>query len=133
MRIAILAALLMSTSSTQAGQLSVAAGDWSNIPLAAKMGQQSFSSYNMAMIDNALIGECKLRDKYSDAELNVPFLIEFAADGSVSQVVVQRLNCPTAESMIGSAVLQLAKQGEYRPTGENQTGWYRGEFSMVSR
>lgn len=134
MKIALLALLFSAPSLAQAGQLSTATGDWSDIPLIAKRGQQSFSFYNMTRIDAALSGECKLREKRSDRfNLKVPFLVEFTPDGRVTQVVVQRINCPTAEQMIGSAVLDLARTGEFLPTGENQVGWYRGEFNLDSR
>ena len=88
----------------------------------------------MQGVDAALTNECSKRQRRNQPiDVDVPFLVEFAPDNSVRRVVVQRLDCPAAEQIIGSAVLRLAKSGEFRPTGENQTGWYRGQFTMTSR
>ena len=134
MSVALLALALAFTEPAAAPQLSVATGDWSNIPLARKKGLQDFGMFAMTEVDAALTTKCTKRDRRNQpVEVAVPFLIEFAADRSVKRVVVQKLDCPAAETIIGSAVLQLAKNGEYQPTGENQTGWYRGEFAFYSR
>ena len=129
-----LLALAMTFSEPASSQLSVATGNWAEIPLVEKRGVQNFAFYDMQRVDAALTGECRKRDRRNQPiDVDVPFLIEFAPDLSVKRVVVQRLDCPSAEQIIGSAVLHLAKTGEFRPTSENQTGWYRGQFSMTSR
>ena len=134
MSIALLALALAVNEPAAASQLSVAAGNWENIPLANMRGLQGFDKFDMVKVDAALTGECKSSSRRNQpVDVDVPFLIEFCGDNSVRRVVVQRLNCPAAEQIIGSAVLKLAKLGEFRPTGENQTGWYRGQFGMTSR
>ena len=134
MSIALLALALAFTEPAAAPQLSVATGDWSNIPLAKKKGMQSFTMFAMAEVDNALTTKCIKRDRRNQpVDMAVPFLIEFGANRSVKRVVVQKINCPAAETIIGSAVMQLAKNGEFQPTGENDAGWYRGEFAFYSR
>ena len=31
---------------------------------------------------------------------------------------------------IGGALLEMMRGGDYKPTGKNLDGWYRGEFSF---
>ena len=113
--------------------VSVASGDWSNIPYAQQRGSLRVSTRTIEKFEAALMGECNAAAANGRLELTVPFLIRFGRDGSVQQVVVRRLDCPSAESLVGGAILQMARSGEFRPTGENLTGWYRGQFSLDSR
>ncbi|HET9335621.1 MAG TPA: hypothetical protein VFO12_04350 [Sphingomicrobium sp.] len=114
--------------------VSVAGGDWSNIPAARAAGLHRVSSDVIAQIEAAAVDECKLPGQSkSYVKLSIPFLIQFSPSGEVEQVVVHRLNCPGVEQAVGGAILTLAEKGEYRPTGENLEHWYRGEFRFVSR
>ena len=134
MHAAIIALALVSTAASPTVPVSVASGDWSNIPFAQKRGLQRVSTSSIEQFEAALMEQCKpALGANRELELTVPFLIRFGTDGSVQEVVVHRLNCPSAEAVLGGAVLQLARTGEYKPTGENLTGWYRGEFSLQSR
>ena len=134
MSIALLALALAVSEPAESPQLSVATGDWNNIPLASKKGLQGFDMFAMTEVDAVLTSQCRKRERRNQhVNVAVPFLIEFGADRRVKRVVVQKLDCPAAETIIGSAVMQLAKNGEYQPTGENDAGWYRGEFAISSR
>ena len=114
--------------------VSVAGGDWSNIPLLRQAGSLRLSDAVIDKIETAAIGECALPGQTErHVRLTIPFMIQFSQAGAVQQVVVKRLNCPAIEQAAGGAVLQLAKDGEYQPTGENSEGWYRGEIHISSR
>ena len=133
MQAAIIALALASTAATPTVPVSVASGDWSNIPYAQQRGLKRVSTSSIEKLELALTKDCKNAiGAARQLELKVPFLIRFGADGSVQEVVLQRLNCPSAEAVLGGAVLQLARSGEYQPTGEYVTGWYRGDFSLQS-
>ena len=117
--------------SAAGSQVSVAGGDWSNIPLVKRSSNLRISDELISKIEAAAFGECaKPGQSKKRLNMNIPFLVRFMADGSVDQVVVKRLNCPTIEEAAGGAVLQMARAGEYRPTGENAAGWYRGEITI---
>ena len=114
--------------------VSVASGDWSNIPFIRQSGSLRLSDAVIDKIETAAIGECALPGQSErHVRLTIPFMVQFTPAGAVQQVVVKRLNCPAIEQAAGGALLQLAKDGEYRPTGENSEGWYRGELSITSR
>ena len=111
-----------------------AEGDWSSLP------RMKFSS--RAMLDSDIIdgvqglvksGECRLNGvSKRHVDMSVPFLIRFSASGAVEEVVVRKLGCPKAESLLGGAIVEMAKAGSFTPTGQNTTGWYRSELSFSS-
>jgi hypothetical protein len=114
--------------------VSVAGGDWSNIPFIRQSGSLRLSDAVIDKIETAAVGECHLPGQSEKrVRLTIPFMVQFSPDGAVQQVIVKQLNCPAIEQAAGGALLQLARQGEYRPTGENTEGWYRGEISISSR
>ncbi|QDP18804.1 hypothetical protein [Sphingomonas xanthus] len=127
-------AILAATSASMAlasPQVSTAGGDWSNIPLIKTQGSLRISTEAIDQIEAAAAGPCArsgLSKKH--VELTMPFLVKFSSQGAVERVVVREMQCAAIEQVIGGAVLQLAKAGEYRPTGENIEGWYRGEIAL---
>ena len=115
-------------------QVSTATGNWENIPRVIKKGNQSYSAFAMTKLDAALTSGCMKRERKNQIiDVNIPFLIEFGPDQAVKHVVVKKLDCPESEALIGGVIFELAKIGEYRPSGENQANWYRGEIQLSSR
>ena len=127
-----LSALLAAPAQT--APVSVAGGDWSNIPMARTAGVHRVSTDVIEQIEAAALGECQIPGQSKRrVKLSVPFIIQFSPSGAVEQVVVQRLNCPAIEQAAGGAILTLAQKGEYQPTGENLERWYRSEIAFESR
>ena len=121
------------TSSAGAENVSSAWGDWREIPPIVKKGDLRVSSETVNRIAASLQkNECPVAGDYRHVRLAVPFLMEFTPSGQVQQVVVWKLNCPQIEALVGGTLLQMARSGEYRPTGMNQLGWYRGEFKLTA-
>ena len=65
-----------------------------------------------------------------ELNLSLSFAAQFQPDGTLNRVVLPKLNCPEGEGVIGGAILEMMKGGDYRPTGKNLDGWYRGQFSF---
>jgi len=127
-------AALSASASGAAIPVSVAGGDWSNIPRVHQAGKMRVSTRVIERIEQAAIGECALAGQSKrHVELTLPFMVRFSPAGAVEQIVVRRLDCPAIEHAVGGAVLTMANGGEYRPTGENVAGWYRGDISFTSR
>lgn len=114
--------------------ISTATGNWSEIPLVAKRNNSEGLTFVVEAIERAVrSNECTITGATRKRmELQIPFLIQFDASGAVREVVVQKLGCAPVETAMGNAILRLAERGEYRPTGVNQTGWYRGAFDIKS-
>ena len=127
----VLLAVMSSQPADVGSQVSVAGGDWSNIPLVKRSGTLRISDDLISKIESAAFGECaKPGQSKTRLDMTIPFLVQFTPEGGVERVVIMRLDCPTIEQTAGGAVLQLARAGEYRPTGENVEGWYRGEIKI---
>ena len=125
------AAAALAASSAVATEISAARGDWSEIPQISKLGNMRVSEVTAERIAAAAgQGKCAGLSHGSSVRVAVPFLMEFTPAGELKQVVVWKVGCPEMEAVIGGALLQQAKAGEYRPTGENHLGWYRGDFLL---
>lgn len=114
-----------------AQSVEVADGDWAGIPVAATTGGPAWiSEASMARIDKLVAaGKCIAVGNRKRVNLNVPVLFQFDGTGTVQKVVVRRIGCPEVESVVASVAASRVKLGYYKPTGQNQTGWYRGEVS----
>ncbi len=130
----VLAALALAAVSVPAAAQTVltAEGDWSGIP---RMEFGTRSTLDSDVVDGVhrlvKTGECQLNGvSRRSIDMRVPFLIRFSSGGFVDQVVVRKLGCAKAESILGGAILEMAKAGSFRPTGQNTTGWYRSELSF---
>ena len=130
----LLSAVLTSSAPAAAAPVSVASGDWTNIPLVRQAGALRPSGDTMDLIEKAAFGECaKPGLSRRRAEVSIPFLIRFTPAGQVEQVVIHNIDCPAIEQAAGGAIFQLATDGEYKPTGENLERWYRGTLSISMR
>jgi hypothetical protein len=125
-------AAVLAASPLAAEQVSVAEGDWSAIPMVYSRGDLRMSDRSLNQLTEAVaLNKCTSVGTEKHMSLSVPFLLEFSPRGEVQQVVVRRIDCPAVEVVLGGALLQLAKSGEYQPTGQNQAGWYRGVFEFT--
>jgi hypothetical protein len=130
-RIILAAALAGLAQPAFAQTVEVADVDWSTVPeLATGSGPSWLSDTSMNRIEQA-IGKNKC-PRFGDAKrfnMTVPFLMQIDANSVVQRVVIQRQGCPELEAVLAGVILGRAKQGYYRSTGKNQTGWYRSEIS----
>jgi hypothetical protein len=58
------------------------------------------------------------------------FAAQFGEDGNLHQIVIPKLNCPKAEAVIGGTLQEMIEGGDYKPTGQSPSGWYRGDLSF---
>ena len=126
------AAALSASAAPSQPVIGVATGNWSGIP---QIGTREKLRVADEAIDDfhKIANETKCTAVTDNHRLNmsVPFLIAFSPEGAVRQIVVHKINCPTIEAMVGNTIMVLAKAGEYRPTGQNDLGWYSGRFELV--
>jgi hypothetical protein len=125
--------MLASTAGSPAGVLvQTADGDWSRLPRLQSRGYDHLNTDVMAKLHLiASKGECSLPG-YSGGRLDMrlSFAAQFDPAGSLSRIVIPKLGCPEAEGVIGGALLEMMGGGDYRPTGKNPDGWYRGQFAF---
>lgn len=129
-----IAALLASTAASAGHLVETAAGNWSDIPLLARHHSVRLSNDAMASIDSlAAEGKCSAIGDGRRINLDMDFLVEFARDNSIKRVVVEKIGCPEVEQIAATAASQAADKGWLKPTGENDTGWYRGSITYQLR
>jgi len=107
-------------------------GDWSRLPSLQTRGYGHLDSKVMARLHQiAGEGQCRLPGYDGrDLTLRLSFAAKFDPGGTLQRIVFQPLNCPEAEGIIGGALIAMMQGGDYRPTGKNPEGWYRGQFAF---
>ena len=125
-------ALLLSPVPATAATVEVAEGNWSYLPQLKVRGYDHMNDRVVANVYNlARTKECEFPGQsWQRLDMTLSFAAHFNPDGSLNRVVMKRLGCPKAESMLGGMLLEMIQGGDYKPTGENPDGWYRGELSF---
>ena len=126
--------LLLGSVAASAQTVSVANGKWAYLPELERAGHADITPNAVIRIHQIVSkGDCSIPGQ-SRKRLNmtVPFAVQYAPDGTAQQILVQRLGCAEVEGILGGQVLELVKGREFRPTGANADGWYRGELNFSS-
>ena len=125
-------ALLAAPVPAASASVEVANGNWSQLPRLEHRGSDHLSTKVMQrLFEISSERQCRLAGRAGrQLDLNVSFAAQFHPDGTLNRIVLPRLNCPEAEGIIGGALLQMIAAGDYRPTGTNSEGWYRGSFGF---
>ena len=128
-------ALLAVPVPAAAVSVETANGDWSKLPALHHRGYDHLSTKMMQkLFEISSEGKCVLPGRSGrmkkELNLSLSFAAQFQPDGTLNRVVLPKLNCPEGEGVIGGAILEMMQGGDYRPTGKNLDGWYRGQFSF---
>lgn len=126
--------LILASTAASAAPVTVqtADGDWSKLPSLQARGYDHLSSNVMQRLHEiASDGQCSLPG-FSGGKLDfrLSFAAQFDPGGALNRIVLPKLNCPEAEGIVGGALLEMMRGGDYRPTGKNPDGWYRGQFTF---
>ena len=109
-----------------------ATGDWSQLPRLQTLSSDHLQSKVMVRLHQiASQGQCTLPG-YSGGRLNlrISFAAHYDPDGSLRRIILPKLQCPEAEGLIGGALLEMMRGGDYRRAGKSPKGWYRGQFGF---
>jgi hypothetical protein len=128
-------ALLMAPVPAASASVETAIGNWSHLPALHHRGYDHLSSKMMQkLFEISSEGKCVLPGRAgrmkSELHLNLSFAAHFEPNGTLTRIILPKLNCPEAEGVIGGALLEMVKAGDYKPTGKNLEGWYRGQFGF---
>ena len=124
--------LVTGASASSPVRVETATGDWSKLPALKTLGSGNLQTKVMVRLHQiASQGQCALPGYSADRlQLRISFAVQYDRDGSLQRVVLPKLNCPEAEGLIGGALLDMIRNGDYRPTGESPRGWYQGQFGF---
>jgi len=127
-------ALLLAAASTPAAATTVetANGDWSKLPALSQRGYQHLNEKMQAkLFEIAQSQKCPAFGlKQGRLDLSISFATQYAPDGSLDRLVLPPLNCAEAESVVGGALLEMLKSGDFAPSGKSPAGWYQGGLSF---
>jgi hypothetical protein len=124
--------LALTTASASPVVVETATGDWSRLPSLQVLGSDHLQSKVMVRLHQiASQGHCSLPG-YSAGrlDLRISFAAQYDPGGSLQRIVLPKLDCPEAEGLIGGALLEMMRGGDYRRTGNGPEGWYRGQFAF---
>jgi hypothetical protein len=132
MEMNLLVSIALVLASTSSVTVQTADGNWSRLPSLQARGYDHLNSDFMTRLHQiASQGQCQLPGYSGNRlDLNLSFAAQYDPGGTLQRIVLPKLNCPEAEGLIGGALLEMMRGGDYRPTGKNPEGWYRGQFSF---
>ncbi len=130
-----LALLLAPVPAAATVSVETANGDWSQLPALHHRGYDHLSTKMMQkLFEISSEGKCVLPGRSGrmkkELNLSLSFAAHFEPNGTLTRVILPKLNCPEGEGVIGGALLEMMRGGDYKPTGKNLDGWYRGQFSF---
>ena len=105
-----------------------ASGDWSNLPQLSQRGYNNLNEKMQAkLFEIAESKQCpSFALKQGRLDFRISFAVQYAPDGTLSRIVMPKLDCAPAESVLGGALLEMIQAGDYAATGKSPQGWYRG-------
>ncbi len=68
---------------------------------------------------------------YRRFDIRIPYLVRLSPDGTATRFVVRDLSCAPLETLAGHIMLDLARFGDFRPTGRSQPSWFVGELRFT--
>lgn len=133
-RLSTLALLALVAASPSAATVSVesATGDWSKLPHLNQLGYAHLGEKMQAkLFEIAQSGQCpSLKLQGGRLDLRVTFATQYASDGSLSRLILPKLDCAEAEGVLGGTLLDMLNGGDYAPAGKSPAGWYEGELGF---
>lgn len=105
-----------------------ASGDWDKLPELSQRGYNNLAEKMQAKLyEIAESHQCpSFGLKEGRLDFSLTFAVQYAPDGTLSRIVLPKLNCAGAESIVGGTVLEMLKGGDYAPSGKSPAGWYKG-------
>ena len=107
-------------------------GNWSELPKLNRRRDEHLSTKAMQrLFEISKERKCRLPGQgYGELNLRLSFAARFKPDGTLTQLVLPKLNCPEAEGILAGVPLDMVKGGDYRPVHPSELGWHRGDMTF---
>ena len=130
--LALLITAVPAASATVTPRVEVAEGNWSFLPLMKQQGNDNINNDALARINEIVVDrQCTLPGQQGENyDVRLSFAAHFTPQGALDRLVMNKLNCPEIEGLLGGILLEMLQAGDYKPTRHNPDGWYRGELSF---
>lgn len=122
----------VATSAAAAVSVETATGDWSKLPQLSQRGYTHLNEKMQAkLFEIAESKQCaSFGLKQDRLDFRVSFAVQYGPDGSVARIVMPKLDCAAAESIVGGALQEMVQAGDYAPSGNSPAGWYQGGLAF---
>lgn len=109
-----------------------AAGDWSKLPQLSQRGYEHLSEKMQAKLyEIAGSGHCpSFALSHDRLDLKISFAVQYDGSGGLARVILPKLDCAEAESVVGGTLLEMLQAGDYAATGKSPNGWYQGALGF---
>lgn len=128
----IVLAVSMMASAPAPIQVDVGKADWSAMPRLERVERPLPTPAMLDRVHNMLTSsKCRVRGAAPNRfDITVPYAVLVNPDGSAGRVVVGETGCAALESYVGLIVLGLAKQGDFKPSGDGKARWMSSEINF---
>jgi hypothetical protein len=119
---------VVSIPAAAAVSVETAAGDWSKLPQLEQRGYDHLNEKMQAKLyEIAESKQCPAFGlKAGRLDFSVTFAVQYAPDGSLARVVMPKLECPEAESIVGGTLLEMLQAGDYTAAAKKPGGLVQG-------
>jgi hypothetical protein len=127
----ILLSALMAGATPAAIQVDVGHANWASMPRIERVDRQLPTPPMIDRVQALLGSKCRLPgQRRSRFNITIPYAVLVNPDGSASHVVVGETGCADLESYVGLIVLELARNGDFRPSGGPAPRWMSSEINF---
>lgn len=135
MLIAIASALLAAAqpAPTVSPAVDVGRFDPSDFPAAAMRERRMPHHTMLSRVEGILRDRrCQLSGQnHRRFDIRVPYVVKLEPDGTPTRFVVADIGCQPLESFVGRVILELARVGDFEPTGVGEAKWYASELRFT--
>lgn len=117
---------------SQGVQVDVGRADWKAMPPLIKVARNLPMVQMVDRVEDILrSGQCQLSGQSPKRfDITIPYAALVEPDGTSTHVVVQDTGCAPLETLVGTIVLQMAAEGDFKKTGEAKARWYASELNF---
>lgn len=107
--------------------------DPANFPQAALRERRMPHHAMLSRVENILRErQCRLEGQsHRRFDIRVPYVVQLEPDGTPTRFVVADMGCQPLESFVGRVILELARVGDFEPTGASDAKWYASELRFT--
>jgi len=112
-------------------QVDVGHANWSTMPGLERIDRMLPTPSMVDRVQALLGSKCRMPgQRRGRFNITVPYAVLVNPDGTASHVVVGETGCADLESYVGLIVLELARNGDFRPSGGAAPRWMSSEINF---
>lgn len=129
----IVTASILISSMAVSPQVDVGRFDAERFPAAPMRERQLPYDELLPPIEDILrTGRCAIEGQsYRRFDIRIPYAVLLAPDGTAQRFIVRDIGCAPLETFAGHIMIDLARAGDFGPTGSAAPAWYVSELRFT--